>query len=61
MNKGFHDLGKTNYFKSTRNRRTKNLMENIMVAELFPILKIVSNFELTSGVKEKNITNTVSD
>ena len=40
MNKGFHNLGKTNYFKSYRNRCTKNWMEKNKVTELSWILKI---------------------
>ena len=40
MNKGLHNLGKTNYFKSTRNRYTKNRAQKITVTELSQILKI---------------------
>ena len=50
MNKGFRNLGKVNYFKSTRNRYTQNWMEKNKVTELSQILKIISNFGVISGV-----------
>ena len=50
MSKGFHNFGKTSYFKKNRNRCTKNSTEKKKVTELPRILKIVSNFNVISGV-----------
>ena len=50
MNNKFHNLGKTNYYKSTKSKCTKIWTGKNEVRELSLILKIVPNFGVISGV-----------
>ena len=50
MNTGFHNFDKSNYFKSTRIRYTRNSTMKNKVTKLSQILKIVSNFGVISRV-----------